>query len=79
MKSTAELRIKIGAAQREFHRYTGVSAEYERRGFGSSRVDLCWARRFPLSPDKAPTSPRAPNSVDPKPDPCFLRQYSFGS
>ncbi len=46
--------MKITAAQREFRRYTGISAEMQRRGFGSSRVDLAWARRFPLpNPDAA--------------------------
>lgn len=38
--------MKITAAQREFRRYTGVSAEVERRGLGSSRSELAWAHRI---------------------------------
>ena len=40
MKSTGEIGLKIGAATREYFRYTGASAEAERRGAGSSRVEL---------------------------------------
>jgi hypothetical protein len=47
MKGHAEIGIKIPLAQREFYRYTGVSAQMERRGFGASRVDNAWARRWP--------------------------------
>jgi len=51
--------MKITAAQREFRRYTGISADYERRGLGSSRFDLCLARRFPPAPDPDPVRPGA--------------------
>ena len=40
MKPTNEIGMKITAAQREYFRYTGVSAEVEQRGMGSSRRDL---------------------------------------
>ncbi|MGA7522351.1 MAG: hypothetical protein WBW84_07695 [Acidobacteriaceae bacterium] len=59
MKTTAEIGMKITATQREFRRYTGVSAEVERRGFGASRLDLCWGRRFPLAPDSPPSGSEA--------------------
>jgi hypothetical protein len=45
MKTTAEIGIKIGAGTRDFYRYTGRSAELERRGAGSSRPELAWVRR----------------------------------
>jgi hypothetical protein len=45
MKSTAEIGMKISARTREYCRYAGVSAELERRGAGSSRPELAWARR----------------------------------
>ena len=44
MKATGEIGMKITAAQREYFRYTGVSAEAERRGMGASRPELAWAR-----------------------------------
>jgi hypothetical protein len=44
VKSVAEIGMKISACQREYYRYTGVSAELERRGAGSSRPELAWAR-----------------------------------
>jgi len=44
-KSTREIGLKITAAQREYHRYTGVSAEIEKRGAGSSRPELAWPAR----------------------------------
>jgi cephalosporin-C deacetylase-like acetyl esterase len=37
--------FKITARQREYYRYTGVSAELERLGLGSSRPELAWANR----------------------------------
>jgi len=37
---------KITAALREYYRYRGVSAEYERRGYGSSQSKLAWAYRL---------------------------------
>jgi hypothetical protein len=46
MKSVGEIGMKITLAQREYYRYTGASAELERRGAGSSRPELAWARRI---------------------------------
>jgi hypothetical protein len=37
--------FKITFAQREYYRYRGISADLERRGFGSSRAELAWAIR----------------------------------
>jgi cephalosporin-C deacetylase-like acetyl esterase len=37
--------FKITRRQREYYRYTGVSAELERLGLGSSRPELAWANR----------------------------------
>jgi hypothetical protein len=45
MKSVGEIGLKITSAQREYFRYTGASAEMERRGAGSSRPNLAWVRR----------------------------------
>ena len=45
MKSVKKIGLKITAAQREYFRYTGASAELEKRGAGSSRPDLAWIRR----------------------------------
>ena len=45
MKSVGEIGLKITSAQREYYRYTGASAELERRGAGSSRPNLAWVRR----------------------------------
>jgi hypothetical protein len=45
MKSVGEIGLKITSAQREYFRYTGASAELQRRGAGSSRPNLAWVRR----------------------------------
>jgi hypothetical protein len=45
MRSTGEVGLKIGASQREYFRYSGESAEAERRGVGCSLPELAWARR----------------------------------
>lgn len=45
MKAAGEIGMKITAAQREYFRYTGVSAEVERRGMGASQPKLAWAKR----------------------------------
>jgi hypothetical protein len=45
MKSIREIGLKITSAQREYFRYTGASAELERRGAGSSRPENAWLRR----------------------------------
>jgi hypothetical protein len=37
--------FKITPALREYYHYRGVSAELERRGYGSSRPELAWANR----------------------------------
>jgi hypothetical protein len=37
--------FKITPALREYYNYRGVSAELERRGYGSSRPELAWANR----------------------------------
>jgi len=39
------MSFKITAKQREYFRYSGASAEVERRGLGSSRPELAWANR----------------------------------
>lgn len=45
MRSAGQIWMRITAAQREYFRYTGVSAEVERRGMGTSRPELAWAKR----------------------------------
>jgi hypothetical protein len=45
MKSAGEIGMKITAAEREYFRYTSVSAKVERRGMGSSRPELAWTKR----------------------------------
>jgi hypothetical protein len=45
MKTVGEIGLKITSALREYYRYTGASAELERRGVGSSRPDVSWVRR----------------------------------
>jgi predicted alpha/beta-hydrolase family hydrolase len=45
MKSTEEIGLKIFAAQRAHYRYSGVSAEMEKRGVGASRFELSWVQR----------------------------------
>jgi hypothetical protein len=37
--------FKITPALREYFHYRGISADVERRGFGSSRPQLAWAIR----------------------------------
>lgn len=41
-KTAEEIGLKITASQREYFRYTGPSAELERRGAGTSRPELAW-------------------------------------
>jgi len=50
MKTLAEIGVKITTSQREFYRYTGVSAELERRALGVSRAAEAWANRWPVQP-----------------------------
>jgi hypothetical protein len=45
MKPVGEIGLKITSAQREYFRYTGASAELERRGAGSSRPEVAWVCR----------------------------------
>ena len=42
----AQIGMKITIATREYYRYTGPSAELERRGAGTSRPELAWLRRI---------------------------------
>lgn len=46
MRSTRELGMKITSAQREYFRYTGFTADVERRGAGASRPELAWRVRI---------------------------------
>jgi hypothetical protein len=52
MKSIREKELKIKAAQREYFRYTGASAELEKRGAGTSRPELAWIRRAKLQAEQ---------------------------
>lgn len=45
MKPVDKFGLKVTPAQREFFRYTGVSAALERRGAGSSRAAQTWRQR----------------------------------
>jgi hypothetical protein len=46
MKTVKETGMKISGAQREYFRYSGASADLERRGAGSSRSAVAWVRRL---------------------------------
>jgi len=61
MKSVAEIGLKVTAAQREYYRYTGVSAELERRGAGSSRPEVAWVRRSIRQDEAALAEPKPGN------------------
>lgn len=39
----AYMCFKITPSLREYYNYRGISAELERRGFGSSRPQIAWA------------------------------------
>lgn len=39
----ADMCFRITPSLREYYNYRGISAELERRGFGSSRPQLSWA------------------------------------
>ena len=45
MRSILEIGLKIKASTLEYYRYTGISADVERRGLGSSRKELARAKR----------------------------------
>jgi hypothetical protein len=48
--------FKITPGLREYFHYHGISADFERRGFGSSRPELAWAiRQKPQVPEKPVT------------------------
>jgi hypothetical protein len=68
MKTTAELGIKISARTREFYRYTGVSADLERRGAGSSQPELAWALTS-QNPGATPGARQLPNDQSRSPQP----------
>ena len=57
MRSVGEIGMKITQAQREYFRYTGVSAELERRGAGCSLPELTWARRSESQTEPVPAKP----------------------
>jgi hypothetical protein len=64
--------FKIAPSLRENFNYRGISAELERRGYGSSRPDLAWpVRQKQHEPEKPlkdqnenldPNLPKAPDS-----------------
>jgi hypothetical protein len=65
MKLVKEIGLKITPAQREYYRYTGASAELERRGAGSSRPELAWTRRLQEQRQSAgEAGPRADAGVE---------------
>jgi len=67
MRSIGEIGLKIRAATREYFRYMGVSAEVERRGMGTSRPELAWARRVKEQEQEQRTgSPDVANQPVPK-------------
>jgi len=65
--------FKITPSLREHFNYRGVSAELERRGYGSSRPQLAWANRQKQHEPEKPadkqnkgvdsSSPNAPDSI----------------
>jgi len=57
MKSIAEIGLKITARTREYYRYSGASAELERRGAGSPRPELAWLRRSKQEGEEVRTWP----------------------
>jgi hypothetical protein len=62
--------FKITPSLREHFNYRGISAELERRGYGSSRPELAWVvrqnRREPEKPDDQNKSVNSssPNALD---------------
>ena len=61
--------FKITPALREYYRYRGVSAELERRGYGSSRPELAWANRQKQHPLEKPLdNQNKPSSALKNPD-----------
>ena len=67
MKSTSEVGLKITRAQREHFRYTGPSAELERRGKGSSRPELAFEeRQRRIEEEKSSSGSRQESTEDAK-------------
>ena len=64
MRNIRELGLKNTAAKREYYRYTGPSAEIERRGAGSSRPELAWIHRIRDTNQKAPQLHRDRSPLD---------------
>jgi antitoxin (DNA-binding transcriptional repressor) of toxin-antitoxin stability system len=62
MKSTADIGMKITSRMREYYRYTGVSAELEKRGSGCSRPELAWVHRHTEQLDSE-TEERSPKAI----------------
>lgn len=64
MRTTRELGLKITAAQREYFRYTGSSAEAEHRGAGCSHPERTWIdlNSDARISDSAPDSPNRTTS-----------------
>jgi hypothetical protein len=63
--------FKITPAQREYYHYRGISAELERRGYGSSRPELAWSIRekqyepeIPVDDRNKPEYPHTPSTPD---------------
>jgi hypothetical protein len=65
MKSTAEIGLKIPARTREYYRYTGISAELERHGAGSSRHELAWAVGTTQPREKAVAESKTGDQISP--------------
>jgi len=61
MRTTQDLGLKITPAQREYYRYSGPSADVERRGAGSSRPEQAWIRRV-----KMPKEAAVPSGIPPE-------------
>jgi hypothetical protein len=64
MKSTGEIGLTIRSAQREYYRYTGVSAQLEQRGAGSSRAELAWVSRWEPKDQEARSGTKADSGRD---------------
>lgn len=63
MPTTLDLGLKITPAQREYYRYTGPSADVERRGAGSSRPEQARIRRA-----NTPKEATVPSCIPPQKD-----------
>jgi hypothetical protein len=63
--------FKITLGLREYFHYHGISADLERRGFGSSRPELAWAIRQkqqeaekPVDDQNKSVNSSSPNAAD---------------